>query len=93
MPVAPKLSLLEVDLSPVHFKGLSLNVIFMLIPMIHDFNRQDHGDKLTKLAQIVEAGGMRPVLDEQDFSLEEAAKAHDRLASGQAMAKVVISVQ
>ena len=49
--------------------------------------------KLTKLAQIVEAGGMRPVLDEQDFSLEEAAKAHDRLASGQAMGKVVISVQ
>ncbi len=91
--VSTTLSLLEVDLSPVHFKGLSLNVIFMLIPMIHDFNRQDHGDKLTKLAQIVEAGGMRPVLDEQDFSLEEAAKAHDRLASGQAMGKVVISVQ
>ena len=65
----------------------------MLIPMIHDFNRQDHGDKLVKLAQIVEAGGMRPVLDEQDFTLADTAKAHDRLASGQAMGKVVINVQ
>ncbi len=41
---------------------------------------------------IVDAGGLQPVLDEQRFSLEEAGKAHDRLSSGQAMGKVIVDV-
>ncbi|GBL05428.1 ripening-induced protein- Zn-containing oxidoreductase [Glaciecola sp. KUL10] len=89
--VASTVSLVEIDLSTAHFKGLSLHVVFMLIPMLHNVNRQAHGEILKKIAQIVEDGDLKPVLDETSFSLDEVAKAHQRLESGKAMGKVVIS--
>jgi NADPH2:quinone reductase len=90
--VASTVALVELDLSAAHFKGLSLHVVFMLIPMIHNYKRAEHAKVLGKLAEIVDAGGLQPVLDEQQFSLEEAGKAHDRLSSGQAMGKVVVEI-
>lgn len=88
--IATTVSLTELDLSPAHFKGLSLHVVFMLIPMLHNHNRQAHAKILRTLAEIVDAGGLTPVLDETQFSLEEAQAAHARLESGKAMGKVVI---
>lgn len=90
--VASTVALVELDLSLAHFKGLSLHVVFMLIPMIHNYKREEHADILRKLAEIVDAGGLQPVLDDQRFSLGEVGKAHDRLSSGQAMGKVVVDV-
>ncbi|MBF7073544.1 zinc-dependent alcohol dehydrogenase family protein [Glaciecola sp. MH2013] len=89
--VASTVSLVEIDLSTAHFKGLSLHVVFMLIPMLHNVNREIHGAILEEIAKIVEAGELMPVLDESDFTLEDVAKAHQRLESGKAMGKVVIS--
>ncbi|MEM9647633.1 MAG: zinc-dependent alcohol dehydrogenase family protein [Bacteroidota bacterium] len=88
--VATTVSMVELDLTLAHFKGLSLHVVFMLIPMLHSYKRQEHGKILKELAEIVESGGLRPILDAQVFSLEEVDKAHARLESGQAMGKIVI---
>ncbi|NKB64584.1 MAG: zinc-binding dehydrogenase [Gammaproteobacteria bacterium] len=90
--IVSTVAMCELDLTPVHFKGLSLHVVFMLIPMLYDFNRQAHGDILRKLARIAEAGELKPVLDENQYSLEEAGEAHARLESGQAVGKVVIEI-
>jgi NADPH2:quinone reductase len=88
--IATTVSLCELDLSTAHFKGLSLHVVFMLIPMLHNHKREAHGEILQTMTKIIEDGGLKPILDEQSFSLEEAGKAHARLESGQAMGKVVI---
>lgn len=88
--IATTVSLCELDLSPVHFKGLSLHVVFMLIPMIHNHQRATHGNILRHLTEIIEAGDLKPLLDECEFSLEEAGQAHARLESGNAIGKVVI---
>ncbi|WP_372808518.1 zinc-dependent alcohol dehydrogenase family protein [Pontiella sp.] len=88
--VASTVSLCEIELSVAHFKGLSLHVVFMLIPMLHHFKREAHAAILRELARIAEAGGLKPVLDENRYSLEEAGAAHARLESGQGMGKVVI---
>jgi len=90
--VATTVSMLEIDLTLAHFKGLSLHVVFMLIPMLHDFKREQHGDILAKLAAIVDEGKLKPIVDSESFELNEVGKAHDRLSSGEAMGKVVISV-
>ncbi|SFG84371.1 zinc-dependent alcohol dehydrogenase family protein [Neptunomonas qingdaonensis] len=90
--VATTVAMVELDLSVAHFKGLSLHVVFMLIPMIHDHGRKAHGHILSEIAKIAEAGNLRPVLDEQRFTLTEAGLAHARLSSGQAMGKVVIDI-
>lgn len=90
--VATTVSMVEMDLTTAHFKGLSLHVVFMLIPMLHDHKREMHGDILTKLAKIADAGKLTPVIDSQAFCLQDVAEAHDRLSSGNAIGKVVISV-
>ncbi|MFD2166143.1 zinc-dependent alcohol dehydrogenase family protein [Thalassotalea euphylliae] len=90
--VASTVSMVELDLSTAHFKGLSLHVVFMLIPMLHNHRREEHATILKAMKSIVEAGDLVPVLDETSYRLEEVGKAHERLASGQAMGKVVITV-
>lgn len=91
--IATTVSLLELDLSMVHLKGLSLHVVFMLIPMIYNQGREAHGKILTELAQIVEAGALTPVLDEKQFSLSDVGAAHSHLANGQTIGKVVIDIE
>ncbi|MCL1044490.1 zinc-dependent alcohol dehydrogenase family protein [Shewanella electrodiphila] len=90
--ISTTVSMAEIDLTTAHFKGLSLNVVFMLIPMLYNHKRNKHGEILAKLAEIVDAGHLTPVVDEPAFVLADIGKAHDRLASGQAMGKVVVSV-
>ena len=88
--VASTVAMCELDLTVAHFKGLSLHVVFMLIPMLHNFKREQHAAILRKLTEIAEAGALKPVLDENRYSLEQAGEAHARLESGQGMGKVVV---
>jgi len=90
--VATTVSLLELDLSPAHFKGLSLHVVFMLIPMLHDRKREDHGAILATLSELAAVGALTPILDEKRFSLGPVAQAYDRLASGGAFGQVVVEI-
>ncbi|GJL56451.1 MAG: quinone oxidoreductase [Nitrospirales bacterium] len=88
--IASTVALCEMDLSVAHFKGLSLHVVFMLIPMLHNVKREELAEILRNVTQIVESGGLTPVLDEQRYALEEVGQAHALLESGQAMGKVVV---
>ncbi|MEM7312472.1 MAG: zinc-binding dehydrogenase, partial [Planctomycetota bacterium] len=88
--IASTVAMCELDLTVAHFKGLSLHVVFMLIPMLHNFKREQHAEILRKLADIVDSGGLKPILDETEFSLEQAGEAHARLESRKAMGKVVV---
>ena len=90
--VATTVSLLELDLSPVHFKGLSLHVVFMLIQMLHDHKREEHAAILADIASIVDAGSLTPLLDETNFKLADIGQAYDRLTSGEATGKVVVEL-
>ncbi len=90
--VATTVALVELDLSVAHFKGLSLHVVFMLIPMLYDHKREVHSAILTKLAEIADAGALQPLLDEKLFGLEDVGQAYERLTSGQAMGKVVVEI-
>ena len=90
--IATTVSMIELDLTVAHIKGLSLHVVFMLIPMIHNIGRETHGKILKDVAMIVESGGLKPVLTEKQFTLEETAQAHEYAESGQGMGKVVINI-
>jgi NADPH:quinone reductase len=80
------------DLGTLHAKALSLHVIFMLLPMLRGPGRDRHGRILRSATKLVEAGKLRPLLDESHFTLETAPDAHRWLESGKAQGKVVIDI-
>ena len=82
----------DANLAPMHLKGLSLHVVFMLIPMLHDVGRAEHGRILREAAVLADAGKLRPHLDPRRFDLASVADAHRHLEDGQAIGKVVIDV-
>ena len=78
------------DLSPLHSKGLSLHVTFMLLKLLDETKRFEHGDILRKITAMVEEKRLKPLLDKKTFSFEEVGKAHDYLESGKAVGKVIL---
>ena len=82
----------DANLAPMHLKGLSLHVVFMLIPMLHDVGRGEHGRILREAAVLADAGKLRPHLDPKRFDLASVADAHRHLEGGQAIGKVVTDV-
>lgn len=78
------------DLSLMNFKGLTLHVVYTMYPLVSGLGRAHYGEILAKVAEIVDNGYLRPVLDSQVFSFAEAAQAHRHLESGQALGKVVL---
>ncbi|MFP5221567.1 MAG: zinc-dependent alcohol dehydrogenase family protein [Acidobacteriota bacterium] len=78
------------DLSQLHAKGLTLSVVFMLLPLVTGQGRERHGEIMAQAAALAEAGKLRPVLAERRFRFGEIAQAQDYLASGKAVGKVVL---
>jgi NADPH:quinone reductase len=80
-------------LAPLSFKAASYSGIFTLLPLLTGEGRSHHGDILTEVAGLVEAGKLTPRLDPRTFHLSETAAAHSALQSGSASGKIVIDVR
>lgn len=78
------------DLTPLHSKGLSLHVTFMLLKLLDEAKRLEHGAILGNISKVIEGNGLKPLLDQKTFSFEEVGKAHDYLESGKAVGKVIL---
>lgn len=78
------------DLAPMHARGASLHVVFMLIPLIYNLQRERHGKILKRVAELVDEGKLKPLIDAHQFTFEEVGKAHALLESGKGLGKVVL---
>ncbi|MGX4587292.1 zinc-dependent alcohol dehydrogenase family protein [Paenibacillus chitinolyticus] len=79
------------DLSPLHAKGLTLHVVFTVLPLLTGGGRKHQGETLERLAHLADEGHLRPLLDEPRYTFRDAAGAHRRLESGSAIGKVVLT--
>lgn len=80
------------DLTPMHNKALNLSVVFMLLPLLKNQYREEHGKILSEIAKIVDEDKLKPLVDPHKFTLETASEAHALLESGKAQGKVVLSI-
>lgn len=80
------------DLSPLYFRSANLHIVFMLLPLLYNIQRERHGEILKKIANLVDKGFLKPLIDSHHFSLEQVGEAHKLLESGTAIGKVVINV-
>jgi NADPH:quinone reductase len=78
------------DLSPLHAKGLSLHITFMLLKVMNKDQRQDHGKILRQVTNLVEQGKLHPLVDETTFTFDQVSDAHTFLESNKAIGKVVL---
>ncbi|SVB55783.1 uncharacterized protein METZ01_LOCUS208637 [marine metagenome] len=79
------------DLTNVHVRGLTLHVVFMLLPMVRNDGRERHGAILKEATQLAESGKLRPHLHAEVFPFEHVGDAHALLESGNVLGKVVLT--
>lgn len=80
------------SLAPLSFRGATYSGVFTLQPLISGQGRERHAAILGQMAALADAGRLKPRLDARRFTLQNAAAAHDHLASGAARGKVVVEV-
>jgi len=73
-----------------YFKSASLHAVLMLLPLLLNQNRERHGKILAQIANLVDEGVLKPLIDANQFSYSEVGKAHALLESGKALGKVVV---
>ena len=78
-------------LAPLSFRGATYSGVFTLYPLISGEDRAAHGKILTQATALVEAGKLKPLLNEQHFSFKDLASAHALVESG-ALGKVVVEL-
>lgn len=88
--VVSLVSLSQQDLTLLHAKGLTLHLVYMLLPMLFGVNRSYHGEILSKIARLVDEGQVRPLIDAKYFTFADVAAAHAHAESGTAIGKVVL---
>ncbi len=81
------------DLSPLHAKGVSLHVVFMIIPLLYNQPgpRAAQGRTLAHLSQLAASGQIHSLLDPHVFPFAQAGDAHALLESGQAIGKITLT--
>lgn len=89
--VVTTVALGQYDLTTAHLRGLSIHVVFMLIPLLHNTNRAHHSRVLSEAARLVDAGQLRPLLDPHSFAISEVAEAHRLMESGEHVGKIVLT--
>ena len=79
------------SLAPLSFRGATYSGVFTLLPLLTGEGRAHHGEILAKAAKLVEAGKLRPLLNERRFSSTEIEAAH-ALVESASLGKVVVEI-
>jgi len=77
-------------LSKIISKGITLHGVIMVIPLLYNIGRIHHGEILSQVAQLVEKGDIKPLVDQKEFTFNETSAAHKYAASGKQIGKVVL---
>lgn len=90
--VVSTVSLFTSDLTMMHLRGLSLHIVFMLLPMMTGISGLAHRRILDRVTTLVDAGSLRPRIDPTAFTLDQVAAAHRLAESGQAKGKIAVTI-
>jgi NADPH2:quinone reductase len=79
------------DLTPAFLKGLTLHMVMQPLPLITGIKRNHYHSILTQIANLVDAGAIKPLIDEKKFTISQVGAAHAYLENGKAVGKVVMT--
>ena len=78
------------DLTPMHMKGLSLHLVFILLPMLTGKGRNHHGYILNNLAKWVDEGLVKPLIHKEKFGFAQGNEAHALFATNKHVGKIIL---
>jgi len=70
------------SLAPLSFRGASYSGVFSLLPLLTGLDQAHHGQILREAAALVDAGKLRPLVNDRRFSPAQIASAHEMVESG-----------
>ncbi|MGB3636229.1 MAG: zinc-binding dehydrogenase, partial [Rivularia sp. (in: cyanobacteria)] len=75
-----------------NFQGKQLGFlsVFAGYPIVNGFNQAKVGEILTEISQMVDAGKIRPLIDERRFTYAQIQAAHDYQENGKLIGKVAL---
>jgi NADPH2:quinone reductase len=79
------------SLAPLSFRGATYSGVFTLLPLITGEGRAHHGEILAQATALADAGKLRPLLNEQQFSPTNLAAAYAQVEAG-SLGKVVVTM-
>ena len=79
-------------MAPLSFKGATYSGVFTLMPLLSGVGRARHGQILGEAAKLVEAGKLRPILEQRRFDLATACDAYRALKGADSSGKIVIDI-
>jgi NADPH2:quinone reductase len=80
------------SLAPLSFRGATYSGVFSLLPLLTGLDQAHHGQILHTAAALVDAGKLRPLVNDRRFPTAEIASAHALVESG-TIGKVVVEFQ
>jgi NADPH:quinone reductase-like Zn-dependent oxidoreductase len=80
------------SLAPLSFRGATFSGVFSLLPLLTGLDQSHHGHILRNAAALVDAGTLKPLVNDRRFPVAEIASAHALVESG-AIGKVVVEFQ
>lgn len=79
-------------LAPLSFRAATYSGVFTLLPMLTGKGRAHHGEILREATKLAETGRLAPLLSEKRFTFNDVHQAHDAVASGKTIGKVVVEI-
>jgi NADPH2:quinone reductase len=76
------------DLSPMHGKGLTLHVVFLLVPLLFGKEKKTAGENLENLLNMVAQNKLQPMIHPQAFGFTRIREAHELLQRGDHLGKI-----
>lgn len=80
------------SLAPLSFRGATYSGVFSLLPLLTGLDQSHHGHILRNAAALVDAGTLKPLVNDRRFPAAEIAAAHALVESG-TIGKVVVEFQ
>lgn len=80
------------NIAPLSFRGATYSGVFTLLPMLTGRGRAHHGEILGEVAALVDAGELKPLLDQRRFTFDTVADAYEAVEHGTGTGKIVIDV-
>lgn len=79
-------------LAPLSFRGATYSGVFSLLPLLTGRGREHHGDILSSIAELVDAGSIKPRLAPTAYSWGSVEAAHADAASPSGAGKIVVDL-